>query len=90
MTTHLEGESLVFFQLREIMSIDVLLMDFAVSRRDSTIPIEFTNALRRFSPPIDDFLMEVAVSRCGSTIPIEFTTAVRRFPPVFRHGSTSF
>ena len=41
------------------------------------IPIEFTNALRRFPPRIDELLMEVAISRCGSTIPIEFTHGLR-------------
>ena len=58
------------------MSIDELLMDFAVSRRDSTIPIEFTNALRRFSLRIDDsdrvYSWTSPFLASGSTIPNGF------------------
>ena len=54
-------------------------MDVAVSRRSSTILIEFTNSLRRFSPRIDELLMEVTVSSRSSTIPIEFTHGLPHF-----------
>ena len=47
--------------------------------RNSTIPMQFTYAPRRFSPRIDELLMEVAVYRCGSTIPIEFTHGLPHF-----------
>ena len=67
-------------------------MHFAVSRREvaesrrwSTIPIEFTNALRRFSPRIDEFLMEVAVARVmvvrsAIKLPSHFLRLVSRLP----------
>ena len=52
-----------------------------------TIPIEFTNALRRFSPRIDEFLMEVAVARVmvvrsppAIKLPSHFLRLVSRLP----------
>ena len=73
---------------RLVADSDVFRREVADSRRWSTIPSEFTNALRRFSPQIDELPMEVAVSRCGSTIPIEFTHGLRHFSISRKRGST--